>query len=869
MRKRKRRVNVPAILLAALLAFSSAGMTAFADIPAEVPVEEVVTGEEEVSDIAGEEFADAALEPEESEAAVEEEDSEAVSEEAGEAVSEAAEETEEVEKAEETEEAEKAEETEETETVEETEEAKEIEEIGETSPEISETIEEIEAETVREEKLEAVDINFKEGASFPDNTVGTSYSHGNYNYLTSTAGLSGNVTYKKDGGVSWLSVDPATGAIKGTPTEVYMGTDRTITITVTEKANTSNSKTKTLPVGMTFMPPAQREPISGIQFSIYPSSALKLYVGQSLPSFGSISTNNSFCTAYIKWQYRNVGEDTWKDAGGKVEDKRVYRILVGSRHSLAVTGNLSADNANQSTDFDESTNCSLRVGSMTGAPTTYHLDVIKVSRVSGTGSSLLEAVSQEFLPTINYTYDEEPAGAANISVGTGKGYFQVDYENETCTDNGGSGMFLYLKVTPASGYAFDKLVDANGEPWNEDELFGTRSGNQLTLKYYLGNGAAPCRNMTLHFVKAPESISLPSTKTLKRFETVKLDAEVTPSDCTLPITWSSNNEVVASVDENGVVTANAVGSAVIKAEITIGSLTVSEICTVYVTNPTTHINYFANTSKGVVLGWDAVPGATEYVVARQIVGDDSTSESVGSGITANSFTAPLDGLVSGALYQYEVYALKDGVPLCDASDAWYYVGTTTMNAPTCTAKGLRVTWPKVEGAQKYTVFRHIGGGTPVWKYLTTVAATDAATQVYETKSTAGLVPGEWYAYTVRAMGEMDTYGGQPAGRSVRYREAVKTTKLQSISTGVRATFTSVAAGYTYGLYRAPVTNGTTGSYTLVATVTNSSVGQPVWITDTGAVNGKGYSYYVRCLSKDKKVPLSSYANKMSITYKKP
>ena len=51
--------------------------------------------------------------------------------------------------------------------------------------------------------------------------------------------------------------------------------------------------------------------------------------------------------------------------------------------------------------------------------------------------------------------------------------------------------------------------------------------------------------------------------------------------------------------------------------------------------------------------------------------------------------------------------------------------------------------------------------------------------------------------------------------------------------------------------------------------TSTGVNTSVQVTDTTAVSGKGYSYCVRCMSKDKKVPLSSYKNTLMITYKKP
>ena len=67
---------------------------------------------------------------------------------------------------------------------------------------------------------------------------------------------------------------------------------------------------------------------------------------------------------------------------------------------------------------------------------------------------------------------------------------------------------------------------------------------------------------------------------------------------------------------------------------------------------------------------------------------------------------------------------------------------------------------------------------------------------------------------------------------------METTGLSGVSGGVKATFTTVAAGYTYGLYRAEVTNGKAGTYKLVNTTTSTRVGTSAGVTDTTAVNGK-------------------------------
>lgn len=194
-----------------------------------------------------------------------------------------------------------------------------------------------------------------------------------------------------------------------------------------------------------------------------------------------------------------------------------------------------------------------------------------------------------------------------------------------------------------------------------------------------------------------------------------------------------------------------------------------------------------------------------------------------------------------------------------------------MNAPTCTAQGLRVTWAKVEGAVKYEVYRFIGAGTPTWKKVATVDATDDALQVYN-ESVKASESGKWYAYTVRAIASDTTKGAQPGGRSVRYRAPVQTTKVENTASGVKVTFNTVDAGYTYMLYRSTKNaNGTWSAYEKIdyKCYVYNEASRSKTITDTTAKAGQAYRYYVRCMSKDLAVPLSSFKNYKEIQYKKP
>jgi len=64
--------------------------------------------------------------------------------------------------------------------------------------------------------------------------------------------------------------------------------------------------------------------------------------------------------------------------------------------------------------------------------------------------------------------------------------------------------------------------------------------------------------------KKPTSISLPDTITMKVGETQKIIPQFTPEDASSSLTWSTDNNSVAEISEDGVVTARNIGTATIK-----------------------------------------------------------------------------------------------------------------------------------------------------------------------------------------------------------------------------------------------------------------------------------------------------------------
>lgn len=73
--------------------------------------------------------------------------------------------------------------------------------------------------------------------------------------------------------------------------------------------------------------------------------------------------------------------------------------------------------------------------------------------------------------------------------------------------------------------------------------------------------------ITVNAAVTPTDISISGANTVKQFQTTQLTANLTPADANGKVTWTSSNEQILSVDENGLVTGNRQGSATITASV--------------------------------------------------------------------------------------------------------------------------------------------------------------------------------------------------------------------------------------------------------------------------------------------------------------
>ena len=174
-------------------------------------------------------------------------------------------------------------------------------------------------------------------------------------------------------------------------------------------------------------------------------------------------------------------------------------------------------------------------------------------------------------------------------------------------------------------------------------------------------------------------------------ETVQLAAVVTPEDATdASLTWSSSDETVATVDENGLVTAVAAGAAVITATANDGS-EVSASCSLKVTSVIIDIEEeeTITVKEGGEIDLDVIlpegsedeelvwTSSDESVV---IVNEDGTLTAVGSGTVTITVTTS-DGSSYSVTITVEVSGIAGIVMDANKSAAVYTVaGVKVRNA---------------------------------------------------------------------------------------------------------------------------------------------------------------------------------------------
>ena len=236
-----------------------------------------------------------------------------------------------------------------------------------------------------------------------------------------------------------------------------------------------------------------------------------------------------------------------------------------------------------------------------------------------------------------------------------------------------------------------------------------------------------------------------------------------------------------------------------------------------------------NQADGVLIKWTATENATGYRIIRADKNGEETVLEEEWEKASYTDTAAL----SGETYTYTVLPLTDeGEGVCEAPVTVMYLATPKLVSAENTAGGVLVSWEKVAGADRYTLYRRAEGDT---KWTTVITVKDTDSQL-DKKSASG----KKYTYTVIARnGDFkSTYSAEGVSLDVLKAPVIST--IKATNSGIYLSWSKISGAESYVIYRRGA--GETWSYLTVLTADKNS------FTDTTMKPGYTYAYTVRAMN---------------------
>ncbi len=432
--------------------------------------------------------------------------------------------------------------------------------------------------------------------------------------------------------------------------------------------------------------------VSGITLD---KSALTVKVGESAQLTASVSPIDAYITD-IKWTSAD-SEYVTVDENGNIEVLKYGKDEAWNPMTVTVTATATdgsgvkatcvitldcnhpeyqADGETSNRTIVNDIATCVKEGFINGGETFYRCNDCNMAMVFATGFAMLNPEPGKGLDSNNHnkksvTVTKEPKDATEFEPGNKAEYYCKDCEQtyggevipawgtevESITISRASLQFnkidseskqqLTVTLTPDKAtdqtitWTTDKPevaeVDANG--------IVTAVGNGTAMiTATTHNGKTATCVVTVHVPVTGVALNT-STVNLSKNGTTTLTATVSPDTAeNKKVTWTSNDEIVAKVDENGLVTALAKGTAVITATTEDGKKTAS--CTVTVTDPSgISVTDVAITDNGqTVTSLEMLINAQKTLSAK-ITPDNATDKAVTWSLGGNSVLTITDGVV--------------------------------------------------------------------------------------------------------------------------------------------------------------------------------------------------------------------------------
>ena len=253
---------------------------------------------------------------------------------------------------------------------------------------------------------------------------------------------------------------------------------------------------------------------------------------------------------------------------------------------------------------------------------------------------------------------------------------------------------------------------------------------------------------------------------------------------------------------------------------------------------TPKISKTENVNGGVKLTWSKVKGAEKYRVYYK--GSKGWTRMVDT--TSTSYIDK--DVSSGRNYTYTVRCINSSATKFTSGYDSKGKSVKYISAPKITKAesvdgGVKISWNKSNGAEKYRVYYK---GSKGWTRMVDTTSTS-----YIDKDVSS---GKNYTYTVRCINSSATKftsGYDSKGKFVKYISAPKITKAESVDGGVKISWNKSSGAEQYRVYY----KGRKGWTRMVDTTSTSYI-------DKDVSSGKNYTYTVRCLNKSKNKFTSGY-----------
>ena len=248
-----------------------------------------------------------------------------------------------------------------------------------------------------------------------------------------------------------------------------------------------------------------------------------------------------------------------------------------------------------------------------------------------------------------------------------------------------------------------------------------------------------------------------------------------------------------------------------------------------------------NVNGGVKISWGKSNGAEKYRVYYK--GSKGWTRMVDT--TSTSYIDK--DVSSGKNYTYTVRCINSSATKFTSGydskgKSVKYISTPKITKAESVDGGVKISWNKSNGAEKYRVYYK---GSKGWTRMVDTTSTS-----YIDKDVSS---GKNYTYTVRCINSSATKftsGYDSKGKSVKYISAPKITKAESVDGGVKISWNKSNGAEKYRVYY----KGSKGWTRMVDTTSTSYI-------DKDVSSGKNYTYTVRCINSSATKFTSGYDSK--------